>query len=89
MEKPKSEGYGIASLILGIFSVLFFFSMIFALFGVVCGVLGIIFANKQKNINPNGVATGGLITSIVGTILSGLMLLFFLLMVFASMSYGY
>ena len=64
---------GVCALILGIVSVVIgcFFSYM-GWIGIICGVLGIIFAAVAKK-NPdtnNGVATAGLVLSIIGTVLS-------------------
>lgn len=65
----KSNGYGVTSLVLGIISIILCWIPIF---GLVSGILGIIFATKQKNIFPTGMATSGLVTSIIGTIFSAI-----------------
>lgn len=73
MEKTKEKanptwnGYGIASLVLGIFSVL---TCALPIFGIASGIVGIVCYSKQKKYYPNGIATAGLITSIVGISLS-------------------
>ena len=64
---------GVAALILGIVSVVIgcFFSYL-GWIGIICGILGIIFAAVAKK-NPktnNGTATAGLVLSIIGTALS-------------------
>jgi hypothetical protein len=69
MKKDKKNDLGIASLVLGICSILFCW---IGFFGLVCGIVGLIFSSKQKNIYPNGITTGGMVTSIIGTIFSGI-----------------
>lgn len=67
---------GIASLLFGCFFV-----------GLVCGIVGLIFANKglaQYNANPNlyngkGMLTAGKITSIIGIIIGGLYIVYFII----------
>lgn len=55
---------GIAALVLGIFGLGF-------PVGTIVGVLGIIFGAVGKKQNPaNGLATGGLVCAIIGTVLS-------------------
>ena len=61
------NGFGIASLVLGILSILT--SILVPLIAVVTGILGIIFSIKQKNESPNGMATAGLVTSIIGLVI--------------------
>jgi hypothetical protein len=81
----QENNYGIASLILGITSIIFCW---IPLLGLATGVLGIIFYQKQKKINPNGIATGGLVTSIIGTVFSAIytiILLFVILLAFTYM----
>ena len=68
-QKPEDNGYGITSLVLGISSILL------QVIGIVTGILAIIFANKQKKIQPNGMATAGLVTGIVGLVFQALTLL--------------
>lgn len=62
-KKNLSNSFGIVSLVLGIISIILCWMF---LFGLVTGILGIIFSLKQKKIYSNGIATGGLITSIIG-----------------------
>ncbi len=75
--KEKSNNYGIASLVLGIVSTVVCFIPIIS---TAIGVLGIIFAQVQKKRFPNGIATAGFITSIIGAVFSVLYLLFLVLM---------
>jgi hypothetical protein len=63
----KSTSYGIASMVLGILSLVF--SVIFPL-AILLGILAIVFGIKQKRIKGNGFATTGLITGVVGILLS-------------------
>ena len=69
----KTKAWGIVGLIMGISSIVFAF--IFSFFGIILGILVIIFSVKQKRVAPNGVATGGLVTSIIGLIFSVLFIL--------------
>lgn len=78
MAENKSNGYGIASLVLGIISIIFCWIPIL---GLVSGILGIIFYAQQKKIFPNGISTGGLVTSIIGLVFSALYNLFWLAVV--------
>lgn len=70
MDKSKDESkpvvnnnYGLASMILGICSIVVPF------FGIVCGILAVVFATKQNKIEKTGMATAGLITGIIGIVL--------------------
>jgi len=63
---PESKGFGAASLVLGICSIVF--SGIWLL-GLILGMLGVIFAIIQGRIKPNKMQTAGLVVSIVGLIL--------------------
>jgi hypothetical protein len=65
--KPADSSKGVASLVLGILSIIF--SMV-PLLGLILAILGIVFAAKQKKIGPSRAATAGLITSIIGLVLS-------------------
>lgn len=70
MNEKQSNGKAIASLVLGIVSIVMtFFGVTGALIGIVCGIVGIVLAIKAKNQNPSGIATAGFVCSIVGTIL--------------------
>ncbi|MGV8162023.1 MAG: hypothetical protein ACP5N2_01665 [Candidatus Nanoarchaeia archaeon] len=81
----EDNGNGIASLILGISSILL------PILGIVTGILAIIFASKQKKIQPNTMATAGMITGIIGLVfqvVTLLAILFFIMLfgaVFSSM----
>ena len=72
----QPNGYGIASLVLGIAGLTF--NSVFPPFALVFAIIGIFFAKKQNKIYPNGIATAGLITSIIGTVIGGLITLFFI-----------
>jgi len=75
-DKPeKYDGYSIASMILGIASIVFCFYFII---GLASGIVGLVFAIKQRKENPNKMATAGLITSIIGIVLAVLIGLFML-----------
>ena len=65
----KSNGLGITSLVLGILSLFLFWIPII---GLLLPILGIVFSVKQKHIHPNGIATGGLVTSIIGLVFAGI-----------------
>lgn len=60
----------IASLILGIFSILSVLTGPLSFFGVFIGAAGIVLGVLARKQEPSDVATGGLVTSIVGTVIS-------------------
>jgi len=62
--KKEPNIFGITSLILGIVAILF--SAISNMLTVTAGLLGLAFAIEQRKIFPNRIATGGLVTSIIG-----------------------
>jgi len=77
--QPQSNGKGVASLILGICSIV---SSGFVITGVIAGIIGLVLASlSKKQIGKNGLATGGLITSIIGLVLSIITLLMFILLI--------
>jgi hypothetical protein len=69
--KKKSNKYGTASLVLGILSLFFGLA---PYIGIILAIIAIVFYSKQHKIEPNGVATGGLVTGILGTIFNGIIL---------------
>lgn len=77
----QSKGLSIASMVLGICSVVLFLWL-----GFILGLLAIIFAAIELRRNKNGMAVAGLVTGIVGAVLSLIVGFFFFLSV---LSYGY
>ncbi|MCI8500736.1 MAG: hypothetical protein HFJ85_00715 [Oscillospiraceae bacterium] len=73
----KTNGLAIGSLILGIFTIVmgcFGWTFLYGtIIGIITGIVGIILGVKSKKEAPSGVATGGLITSIIGLVFCGLM----------------
>lgn len=63
---------GVASLVLGIISILMgvFVAPLLGWLGAILGIIGIILGALGRKRLPNGVATSGLVCSIIGTILS-------------------
>ena len=70
MEEKKSNGLAIASLVLGIVSIVFCF--IIQWLGLIIGIVGIVLGVMAKKKNPTGMATAGLVLSIIGTVLCAL-----------------
>ena len=63
----------IVSLVLGIVSIIFGIPIFFI--GLACGVVGIILATMSKKREPSGMATAGLVLSIIGLILSAIIVI--------------
>lgn len=90
MAPAKTNGKSIATLILGILSI------IVPYIGFILGIIAIIFASislkeiKNKNEQGRGLAIAGLVCGIVGTVLYGIILAFLVAFLFlSSASIGY
>ena len=70
--KP-AHAWGIASLILGILSLFLFLA---PYFGLPLAITAIVFQRKQEKIESTGIATGGLVTGVIGIILNSAALVF-------------
>lgn len=70
MDEKKSNGYAIAALVLGIVSIVFSFFLQWL--GLIIGIVGIVLAVVAKKKNPSGMATAGLVLSIIGTVFCAL-----------------
>lgn len=70
MEEKKPNGLAVASLVLGIVSIVFSFFLQWL--GLIIGIVGIILGVMAKKKNPTGMATAGLVLSIIGTVLCAL-----------------
>lgn len=71
------KGYSIAALVLGIVATVLAWFYMINIAALACGILGVIFAAKGKKLAvaasaPTGIATAGLVLSIIGTILAGI-----------------
>ena len=75
MEEKKSNGFAVASLVLGIVAIVFSFIGLSIPFGLIIGIVGIVLGVVAKKKNPTGMATAGLVLSIIGTILCALILI--------------
>ena len=64
----ESNGMAVASLILGIISVLINF-IGYSWVGLILGIIGIILGVNAKKKNPSSMASAGLVLSIIGTVL--------------------
>ena len=74
---PKGKNCSIAALILGIVSIVLCFPYVLSALAMACGIVGIICAtNGQKYCleagQPTGLATAGLVLSIIGLTLSAI-----------------
>ncbi|WP_112181896.1 MULTISPECIES: DUF4190 domain-containing protein [Paraliobacillus] len=84
-QAPVTNGKAIASLVLGILSI------VIPWIGFIFGIIGIVLSSKAKKEIANyqqagnGMAVAGLVTSIVGTALYGLLLI---LLIFFSIAVG-
>jgi hypothetical protein len=74
----KNNGKAIASLVLGILALVSFFTGWGAIVGLILGVVGIVMGvNAKKEIDATGqegkgMATAGLVCSIIGTVIAGI-----------------
>ena len=75
MSNTTNHNQAVASLVLGIIAIASCFFGLGAFVGVVCGIIGIVMANKAKSAgNTEGVCKAGFVCSIVGTAVSGVVL---------------
>ena len=85
----KSNGIAVASLVTGIVSIVLCWA---PLVGLVCGILGIVFYVKTKKaidngemvVSAKGMATGGLVTGIIGLTFSFFYNIVWVIMLFAA-----
>jgi len=78
---PRSSGMAIASMVLGILALLFFFTHIFAL---ILGLLAVIFGHISRGtivrsrgqVSGGGMAMAGLVTGYIGIVLAVILLIF-------------
>jgi len=64
--EQKSNGKAIASLVLGIISLVLIFTGYGTLVGIISGVVGLIIGIGARKENPSGMATAGIVLSIIG-----------------------
>lgn len=67
-----NDGRAVASLVLGIISLVTMFTGTFAIVGVVLSIIGLILGIKSKKDNPSGMATAGIVLSIIALVLTAL-----------------
>lgn len=68
----EKKGLAIASLVLGIVSVVF---MCLWYIGIPCAILGLVFGILSNKAKKNGMATAGIVLSIIGFLLVALLLI--------------
>lgn len=69
----KANGLGVGSLVCGIVSLVFAWTGILALIGLAAGIVAIVLSvRSKKQPGKSGMATAGLVTGIIGTVLSGI-----------------
>lgn len=64
-----TTGKTVVALILGITAVVLSCSVVMGLFGLGAGIVGLIFAIKERKEHPSGMATAAFVLSIIGLIL--------------------
>lgn len=72
-EPGKADGMGIASLVLGIVSIVM--SCCITYIGLGCGIVGVILGFMSNKKQKNGVTTAGIVCSIIGIVLSIIMII--------------
>lgn len=70
LSKERKGTMGVASLVLGIVSIVFSFTGAIAWVGIISGIIGIILGAMARKTTPTGIATGGLVCSIIGLVIS-------------------
>lgn len=75
-QEQISEGYGVASFILGLTGLLLFWTIFF---GIVLGIIGIIIGINQKKIQKSGLATAGIVLSSISLVISSIIFCLFIL----------
>jgi len=74
-ENEPSHSWGIAGLVLGILGLLLFLA---PYVGIVFSITAVVFYGLQQRHGSTGPASGALVTGIIGIILNGIMLIFFI-----------
>jgi hypothetical protein len=88
VEQEKKDGKAIASLVLGIVSCIFIFIPGYSLIGIIPGVIGLILGISSKKTAPSGLATAGIVLSIIGLAICAISFLVFIACVGAIASLG-
>lgn len=61
----KTDGKAVASLVLGIISIVFVFFGTFAFIGIILGIISLVLGIISKKAAPSGLATAGIVLSII------------------------
>ncbi|MGX8796621.1 DUF4190 domain-containing protein [Fusibacter sp. JL298sf-3] len=72
MEQRNNDGKAVASLVLGIISLVTIFTGVFAFIGIVLSIVGLILGLNSRKENPSGMATAGIVLSIISLVLTSL-----------------
>lgn len=72
MPENKTDNKAIASLVLGIISLVFIFFNTFAFLGMILAIVGLILGINSKKERPSSMATAGIVLSIIGLVLCAL-----------------
>lgn len=77
MTEVAGHKEAVTALVLGIISCVMVFFGAFAFVGIVCGIIGIVFANKSKALgNEESIRKAGFVLSVIGTVISALVFIF-------------
>jgi hypothetical protein len=68
-----NNGKAVASLVLGIVSIVF--CWIYGIVGIIPGIIGLVLGISAKKETPSGMATAGLVLSIIGVAINGIILI--------------
>ncbi len=90
--QPDGSGKATASMVLGIIALVFSWTFALAFITIPCGIVGLILSNGARRTLPpdhgRGQATAGMVCSIIGLVIAGLMIAVTFIMFFAFTSYG-
>ena len=82
-QKTPGNGAAVASMVCGILSIVFCWC--YGIVGLILGIIALAMYSKSKRLNGGlviGMATAGLVCGIIGSIISGLMLIYFIVVIF-------
>lgn len=86
-----ARGKATAALVLGIISLVFCWMSVLAIISIVCSIIGIVMGNSARkqltHDQGQGQATAGMICSIIGLVLSVLMIALFTVLIISAFSY--
>lgn len=70
--KPANNNKATASLVLGIISLVCIFFGYSTIVGIITGVIGLVLGIQAKKETPSGMATAGIVLSVIGLVLCAL-----------------